>query len=81
MAQAKQNLSSTISGWGCWASSALSKATDTLHQELTKNDAKVEGQDEGPQGDLTGSFWSGFGQKRPPPMCMSVQTISEPEDN
>jgi len=79
LAQAKQNLSSAISGWGCWASSALTKATDTLHQELTKND--VKNAEENSDSDLGGSFWSGFGQKRPPPMCMSVQTISEPEDN
>ena len=30
---------------------------------------------------LGGSFWSNFGQKKPPTMCMSVSTISEPEDN
>merc|ERR1712233_295174 len=73
----KQNISSTLSSWTCWASS-LAKVTDNLHAELTKNEAAKEDQGDEPIGN---SFWSNFGQKRPPPMCMSVQTISEPEDN
>lgn len=81
----KQNISSTLSSWTCWASSlaktsadTLGKVTDNLHAELTKNEAAKEDQGDEPIGN---SFWSNFGQKRPPPMCMSVQTISEPEDN
>ncbi|CAG5091099.1 Oidioi.mRNA.OKI2018_I69.PAR.g12854.t2.cds [Oikopleura dioica] len=69
----KQNISNTLSSWSCWASNTLNKVSDTLVDGLSNGDEKKE---EVPQS----SFWSGFGQKRPPPMCMSVQTISDNEE-
>ena len=75
-------MSNTLSSWSCWASNSITKLTDNLHQELTKNENPTKDADLNPADDDMGnSFWSNFGQKRPPPMCMSVSTISEPEDN
>jgi len=71
----KQNITNTLSSWSCWASNTLNKVSDTLVDGLSNGEEKKE-DSQPPQS----SFWSGFGQKRPPPMCMSVQTISDNEE-
>jgi len=80
----RANVTGTLSSWGGWASSLAKTVTEKIDDEITKiatadTTPKLTG--EGEDADLGGSFWSNFGQKKPPTMCMSVSTISEPEDN
>jgi len=81
----RANVTGTLSSWSGWASSLAKTVTEKLDDEITKiatadSTAKLS-QDGSQEDDLGGSFWSNFGQKKPPAMCMSVSTISEPEDN
>merc|ERR1711892_134704 len=81
----KQNVTCTLSSWGGWASSLAKNVTEKLDDQLaqmveTQNgDGACDGSDKNDE--IGGSFWSSFGNKKPPAMCMSVSTISEPEDN
>lgn len=81
----KQNVTCALSSWGGWASSLAKNVTEKLDDQLaqmveTQNgDGACVGSDKNDE--IGGSFWSSFGNKKPPAMCMSVSTISEPEDN
>jgi len=79
----KQNVTGALSSWGGWASSLAKSVSDKLDDQLTQmvDPASEQNGQKTEEGDLGGSFWSSFGNKKPPAMCMSVSTISEPEDN
>jgi len=81
----KQNVTGALSSWGGWASSLAKNVTEKLDGQLAQMVETENG--DGACGvsdkddEIGGSFWSSFGNKKPPAMCMSVSTISEPEDN
>jgi len=80
----KQNVTGALSSWGGWASSLAKNVTEKLDDQLAQMVEPENGDGAGVVSDkdeIGGSFWSSFGNKKPPAMCMSVSTISEPEDN
>merc|ERR1711971_31787 len=59
VADAKQNISNTLSSWTCWATNSIGKLTDNLHQELAKDENEQKNSENNPNADddLGGSFW------------------------